>query len=201
MPSRPKRGLSLVELTLSMAIFGLLLGSLFLIFRAGSLAWSRQDTNLDLFQASRAVMVRWSNEFLESNAETVLATGASLSFASARQLSGGGFAATSPAMHPLWQKYLLYYRDPASREMRRRELSLSSPTQTIKTLVDYDFGSGPQALATYTSGGEVLLKDVEAVDFAMSGGTCTLILTTHQSTYGSAQGQLVRLQCSARCNN
>ncbi|MBX3172570.1 MAG: prepilin-type N-terminal cleavage/methylation domain-containing protein [Candidatus Eremiobacteraeota bacterium] len=197
---RSKRGATLVEISLASAIFGLLLAATFYIFRCGSLAWSRSDVSLDLLQELRTVTVRWNNEFAETSPDTVLVSGATVSFASARNQQAS-FTSSAPMLRPLWQKFVLYYWDSSSQTLRRRELPLTSPNSTLKTLVDCDFGSGPQPLATYTSGGETLLKDVTNTNFVLNGRVCTVNIDTRRPTYGSLQGQTISLQASSRCGN
>ncbi len=197
---RFERGVTLVEISLATAIFGLLLAATFYIFRCGSLAWSRSDVSLDLLQEQRAVSVRWNNEFAKTSPDTVLVSGDSVSFASARDQQAK-FTSSAPMLKPLWQKFVLYYWDNPGQALRRRELLLTSPNSTLKTLVDYDFGSGPKPLATYTTGGETLLKDVTNASFVLSGRVCSINISTRRSTHGSPQGQTISLQASSRCGN
>jgi hypothetical protein len=190
--------MTLLEVSLACFLLTLLMGATFAIFRAGSLAWSRSQATLDLYQRMRAAAARWNQEFAESTPSSLSVQNTTLAFASARQVS---FQTNTPSDRPMWQKFVLYYLDGPQFVLRRREIPLPSPTTHLSPLPETDVGSGVQPLTYYFSNTQsrVVLGNVTRSQFDSDGRLVTLQLETQLAVRGGVQK--LAFQISSRCSN
>lgn len=172
-------GTTLMEVMVASGIMLMVISMVFVVYVTGARAWRRGEGQADLLQDLEVIQTQLQREVASSVSLSLSADapGKSLSFLSAR-LPGGGFQVVDG--HVEWQSYLVYYLDPPTRELRRREIPLvagAPQRQTPGPIDAYDDGSGARPLSSYCVGGDVIGRDVSDLTFAVMNGGRLLKVT------------------------
>jgi len=137
------KGHTLIELIITIGLFGLLLSALFnifipglRIFKVGSVRSEIQNTvdfslrrlNLELSSSANACVTINSADIYD-----VSGLPHSIAFLSAYK-DGTIQLDYNTCTMPVWQKHVIYYYDKASRELRRKEIFLSDVSPFAKPL-------------------------------------------------------------------
>jgi prepilin-type N-terminal cleavage/methylation domain-containing protein len=117
---RISRGMTLVELLISMTIITLLMGSFMWMLLAGKAAYQSSATHSRTRQELQVAFHRTVQELRESNYNTITLVPAGFSFLSARDRSGD--FVTDNVGAPVWQKYVLYYIPANTTKLMRKEV-------------------------------------------------------------------------------
>jgi hypothetical protein len=146
-----------MEMIVVMSIFGVLMVSLFAIFQIGLSAWRKADVKNELLQSVQVASIRVSKEVERTAFESLSAESADQILAFLSPLDDDGRFVHTPNGKPLWQRYVVYYRDNVEQKLMRREITLDPAAperQNPAPLEEADFGSGPQPLDSYRVDGQ-----------------------------------------------
>lgn len=177
--SKP-RGATLIELMLGIALLGMLLTLLFLIFHMGWNAWRSANLRSDLNDQSRLVVQSLSRDLEASVYASLSLQGEAVSFLSARD-NNGVFALDANG-DPVWQRYVIFHRDPARDEVVRSELPLVAPLGTPEPI---EVNTG-QPLASFLGPGRVIARGVKrlALSVPLNGRRVRLEVDVEQPQRG-----------------
>lgn len=178
-----RRGFSLLELVVSCALFTLLTGALFFAWIRGTRAWLVASQRADLTTHAQLVLRRLERS-LQASASAGLAFQADiLTYPSTFGLTSTGnntnFASNTSTGDLNWSKYLVWYRASLPRELWMREVAVpgaSSAYSQALPLPAADLGSGPQALASYATGGSKVCDNVDTFSTSQAGLLVTVAL-------------------------
>ncbi len=153
---------------------------LFFVFFAGAKAWRKTDQRSDILRSAQIVTSQVAREATRSsyNSLTITPDGRALSFLSA--LNDAGIFVLDNQGNTRWQKYLVFYFEPTSGEIRRREVPLlaGSPQERFPEPIERFSGpSGLQPLTHYLNGGRPLGREVSEFLAETPAGTEGLDLT------------------------
>ena len=182
------KGFSLIEVIVAGTIFLLLLGMIFVIYRAGADTWMKSDANSELLGKVQKLTTRMTREAERS-------TYLSASPRGPRKNTSGnpvdssperGFAFLTPVdnngvfqfdpttRRPLWQNYVIYFHDPATRTIRRKVLAPYFPNTTKNPRrIESDRGA---SLAAQFSGGQTLIQEAKSLTCQMYPATISDVL-------------------------
>jgi len=127
-----RRALSLLEVVVCLALLGMLLAVAFLAFERGSRSWRRIDKSRDVIEGARLLAQDLEQEIQRSSYSSLATEGESISFLSA--LNDSGQFALDVQGRPLWQRYLIYYRQASTQELIRCDQPLAGATDISQTL-------------------------------------------------------------------
>ena len=145
--------MALPELMVSVLLLGLLSLMVFAIFFSGMRAWRVSDTQRDLVEGSRVALAHLGQEIQRSSYASLSLQPDAVSFLSA--VDEQGVFALGPLGEPLWQNFVVYFRDPGNEELHRTEVALTA-TPTPLTIEAW----GSQPLSYYLTGGRLLIPHV-----------------------------------------
>lgn len=151
----------MVELMLGILLLGMLLVVLFTIFERGWAAWRQANTRNDLSNQSRQAVDSLTRELEASVYESVSLGPESVSFLSARD--DDGQPVLDAAGNILWQRFVLYYRDPATRRMLRCEEPVPGGL-AAPTTIEAHTGT---PLTNHLAPDRLIATDVERFDLAV----------------------------------
>lgn len=153
-----RAGLTLIEVLITLSILGILMTAVFGVFKMGLLAWHKANTKNGLLGDVQVVNYRLNEELQFSDLGSVTAQVDALSFLS--PCDAKGKVVVSSQGRPLFQKYIVYYRNTADKKMYRREVPLSTPATVSRPIEDVNLGSGKKPLSFYTKGGDPLGRNI-----------------------------------------
>lgn len=164
--SIPERGLSrrravvLVEMMIAGAVFLLLTAALFMIFFMGAKAWRKSDQRADVTREAQLATARLMREATRSSILSLSLTpdGRGVSFLS--PMDDQGQFVFDAAGNTRWQRFVIYYYDAASAELRRREVPLPVGSTLSQFPEPIEHLNPPQTLASYLVGGRVMARDL-----------------------------------------
>ncbi|MCE7869253.1 hypothetical protein DYH09_02625 [bacterium CPR1] len=154
--------MTVMEVLVASAVMLMVVSMVFVVYVNGARAWHRGAGQADLLQDLQVVQGQMHREIASSVYESFSADAPHRAFSllSAR-LDGGGFQVLDGEVE--WQRYVIFYLDLPSRELRRAELKLppGAPQRTAPGPIEsYDPGTGPRPLADYCTGGRVIGRDL-----------------------------------------
>lgn len=168
-----RRGFALVELSLSMVLLGLLLAALAVLLEHGAQSLRSTDVRGQALGDLQLATARLSRELEQSCWDSLTVDGEAVSFLSA--MDGAGRCHVTPQGEPLWQQFVVYFRDPQSSELCRRELPLPAAGQVPIRLEATDVGLGPRPLnPTYLVAGNRVMRHCSAFQPELPPGTRSL---------------------------
>lgn len=193
-----RRGSTLLEVMVAAAIMGLLITTVFALFKMGISAWFKADGLTDLVQQGQAVGARWVRdvEVTANQAVSVSPGGDAISLPSARDATGN-FVLDPSTSELVWQKYILYYFDPVAGEVRRAEVPIAAPTRSVVPLETY---SG-QPLSNFMTGGTVLARQVSTFTAAAGGRMAYLTVVAQKPRPQTTQLEVQSSSFSALMRN
>ena len=146
---RSEHGISILELTISFVLLGILFYCIYSLLRPGLRVWRESDMRVSTQQNTLVGIYRMINDAKETNSHSVIygtydpavdGISSIICFASARDRAGtvrtgtitcGGTQIATG--EPEWQQYIIYYLDSQNR-LRRYETLASSPPETYQDL-------------------------------------------------------------------
>lgn len=161
-----KRAFTILETIISVFIFGLLLSSLFLVYSTGANAWMKSDTDAESLGAAQVLATRLArvaerSSFLSVNIHDPQPEALSLL---SPVDNNGEFQFDIYTKRPIWQKYVVFYRDSATGEVRETEIPvLGTPAE--KSPLKLEGILIPADLSTHMTGGRLLVSNAESLDF------------------------------------
>lgn len=155
--NRP-RGVTLLELALSMGVLALLLALLFLVWHIGSRAWQGSDLRADLRNDLGIVVDNLARDVERSVYDSLSIDAEALSFLSA--VDYDGVYVLNDLGQPVWQRFVLLYRNGEDNTLRRIDLPLPVPREDAVPIEACDMGGGLLPLSAYLWEGRVLARNV-----------------------------------------
>lgn len=137
------KGVTLLELMVSVGIFGLLLVALFFIFRTGANAWTKGHTESAMLSTLQVVSARLSRAAERSTRYSlnVDSVAKGVSFLSAVD-ANGRFQYNPVSRLPLWQEYLIYFYDSTRQTINMRAIPVvGTPQERAATTFERAFGT------------------------------------------------------------
>lgn len=165
-----KRGLTLLELTVSAGLFLVVTTVLLSAFFQGVKAWRQGEQRSTLLNDAQSVFsdIEWELESSHLGSVEWSNDPGILSFASpfgTRESAGrDAFSVDSTTGALRWSKYVLVHHDPTSKTVKKNEWAIpagSTAESTPQVLSGLDLGSGIQPLSFYAGGGRDLADDVQ----------------------------------------
>ncbi len=177
-----RRGVSLLEVMVAVAVMGVLITSVFGIFKMGISAWFKTDGLTDLVQQGQLVGARWVRdvETTASSAVSVTPAGDAISLPSARDVNGNFVLDATTNEDLVWTKYVLYYYDNVAGEVRRAEVPINPATRAVVPIESYNGPSGRQPLSFYLNGGTVIARQVTAFQVGAGSRIARLTVTAQK---------------------
>lgn len=178
--------MSLLELTISGTLLGLLMTCAFMIYRMGASAWLKSDAKTELLQIAQVVTAKVNREVEASSfrSASVSDDGSGASFLSA-QGPDGVFVYDPVTVMPHWQKYVVLYFDAPDKTLFRREVSvLGRPAeQAAMPITDLD----GQPLGSYFTGGQPVAHGMDELRFSLSPDEQLVMeMNASKARYGSS---------------
>ncbi|MFN8612078.1 MAG: hypothetical protein U0931_31325 [Vulcanimicrobiota bacterium] len=186
-----RAALSILDLTVAMGLLMVLLAILFAIFFLGGKAWRKTDDRYELLRNTQTVIAEISREAERTNIFSLsILPGRALSFLSPMN-SAGNFV-TDALGDVRWERYLVFYHEPTSQEVRMVDVPLlpaSFERRTPQPIDRFLSATGIRPLSSYLVGGRVLGRHITLFEPAQPAGSKRLTLTIHTvqpSTSGAA---------------
>ncbi|MCA9797600.1 MAG: hypothetical protein KC910_37570, partial [Candidatus Eremiobacteraeota bacterium] len=188
------RAFTLPEVLISACLLGLLVAAIFAIYRMGASALMRTNAATDLVRSNQAVLSRFSRDAEQTvyDSVTIGPNNRSVAFLSAVYDTDFQVDASG---QPLWQKYVVIYHDPASREVLRREVPLATPTTTAAPIAT----TGTN-ITGYLNAGRRLASDIYDCSFFLDSQPPTnepllrVSLDARKRRYGRSDEERVSLE-------
>ncbi len=197
----PERGFTLAEMLVASAVSGLLLLTLFFIYRICASAWMKGDTQTRLRQSAMVASEKLSRDLERSvyDSVSISADRRGMSFLSALD-ANGQFQFNIASQEPIWQSYLIYYLDTPSREFRRRAVSVAgAPQQSVAGPIE-NFGPS-QPVDTYMVGGQAVAHGLDFCELTVVNKLLRLKLRAQQKRYGSERLEVFELETVTNLRN
>jgi len=154
--------MSLIDLVVAMGLLLLLLSFLFVIFFLGAKAWRKTDDRFELLRNTQVVISQLSREAERGSAFSVtILPGRAVSFLS--PMDNNNHFVTDTLGDVRWERYRVFYHDPASQEVRLVDIPLlatSFERRTPQPIERFVSTTGTHPLSFYLVGGRVLGKNI-----------------------------------------
>lgn len=159
-----RRGLTLLEMVLAVALLAILLATVFFIFETSAEAFLTSGAESDIRNQASVAKEAIKRAGRETDWDSLTVAPQALSLLTHRDEEG--HVVRDDQGNPVWQAYLVFFQ--AGSELHLRRLPVAIPS-TVEPIEEHDFGSGAQPLATYLSGGRVLARQLEQAEFLAPG--------------------------------
>ena len=150
--------MTVIDLTVAMSLLLVLLTVLFSIFFLGGKAWRKTDDRYELLRNTQAVIAQINREAERTTTFSVsIVANRAVSFLS--PIDNNGNFVTDTLGDVRWERYLLFYHDPPSQEVRMVDVPLlpaSFERRTPQPIDRFNSLLGVRPLTAYLSGGRVL---------------------------------------------
>ncbi|GMU57173.1 MAG: hypothetical protein AMXMBFR33_63190 [Candidatus Xenobia bacterium] len=156
-----RHGHTLVEILVAISILGILTGAILFLYVTGGRAVAQGDMRGELLRQLQLAASRMSREMETSAFDSVSSSASAVAMMSAVPASGGGSPTLSPDGSIIWQKYIVYWHDSATRTLNRREYAVP-PTTSAQPIENWQ----SLTLADYTNGGDVIGREIVAFTVA-----------------------------------
>lgn len=191
--------MSLIDLTVAMSLFLMLLGMLFTIFFLGSKAWRKTDDRYELLRNTQAVASQINREAERANIYSVsIIPGRAVSFLS--PMNAAGNFVTDNLGDVRWERYVIFYLDAPSQEVRMVEVPLlpgSFERRTPQPIDRFVSLSGVQPLSAYLVGGRVLGTHITLFEPEQPTGSKRLTVHLHTVQPSTTRSQDLTLDFTA----
>lgn len=199
-----QRGLTLVELMVAATLLGLLTFAMFAIYRMGASAWAKGSVRSEMLADLQVATARLEKDLGRStySSFSVGAGGSAVSFLTpVDDTAPQTFESITGA--PLWRRYVLYWLDAASGELRRREVPLpaGAPEESAPGPIESFGTSGP--LALYLDQGRAVARDVTLFTCSVPGPNRPVRtqLTAQRQRYGTSRVETASLRSTVWLRN
>ena len=150
--------MTVIDLVVAMSLLLVLLTVLFAIFFLGGKAWRKTDDRYELLRNTQAVIAQINREAERTTTFSVsIIPNRAVSFLS--PMNANGNFVTDSLGDVRWERFLVFYHDPASQEVRLVDVPLLPASYERRTPQPIDrFNSllGVRPLSAYLVGGRVL---------------------------------------------
>jgi hypothetical protein len=179
---------------IAMGLLGLLTACLFAIFRIGSSAWHKGNTDTELVQQLDLVHHRLAQEVKYSLYAGVSldppGAATALSLPSCKIGNLPDYDATLRS--PRWHKYVIVYHNPANQEVLLVEKDITPPSTSVIPLA---------GLAGERNGGHRLARFISRCEFRCQSGLLEVMLEAQKSRYGKQANEIMVVPSSYSFRN
>lgn len=183
------QAIGLADLIVALALFMLLTAALFVIFFLGGKAWRKSDDRYELLRNTQVVQSQFAREAERSSVFSVtVLPGRAVCFLS--PINDAGNPSSDAYGDVRWERYIIFYHDPATQEVRELEVPLlpsSFEHSTPQPIERFLSATGVHPLADYLSGGRVVGRGIQRFqpDLPAGGQRLNLRLYTVQPGRGA----------------
>ena len=180
---------------ISLFLLSLLLGLVFWIYSMGASAWRKAEAQAELQSEVQKILSNLTREVERSTFASVsqdLGTAVGMLSAMTDQQV---VALNSSASTPMWQRYVVYYFDAASGEVRLVIIPLA-PTAPERVQA-----APLLPLSTYRVGGRALGRGIKSCLFTLTPGLIQINLTGERYRYGNRNPDTVEVQLASTFRN
>ena len=194
-----KSGFTFVELSIACSLLLLASLSLGLIYRTGLSAWSKVRLQTSMLQDVQVGLLKLRLEVENSSIASLTVGEHGMAFLCATDSEGVSVLGSDGRLQ--WQRYLIYYYEPLTGELRRRELPLVSGSSQQTSSGDI-LGYVPTPfLETEFSDGEVVATDLTSCRFQRLGNTVSLRARYERLQGGKTAPEVLNLEWEGRPKN
>ena len=165
--------MTLMDLLVAMGMFLVLIGVLFAIFFLGGRAWRKTDDRYELLRNTQVVLAQIAREAERSSVFSVtIIPGRAVSFLS--PMNDAGNAVTNNLGDIEWERYVIFYLDPASQQVRMLDVPLlatSFERGTPQPIERFASLTGPHPLSYYLAGGRLMGRRITLFEPEIPPGT------------------------------
>lgn len=174
-----RAGLGLIDLVVAMGMLLMLLSLLFAIFFLGGKAWRKTDDRFELLRNTQTVISQIAREAERGSVFSVsILPNRAVSFLS--PMNDNGNFVTDTLGDVRWERYLVFYHDPTSQEVRLVDIPLlpaSFERRTPQPIERFVSATGTHPLSFYLTGGRVLGKRITRFEPELPASTKHLKLS------------------------
>lgn len=182
--------MTVMDLMVAMGLLMLLLSFLFSIFFLGGKAWRKTDDRYELLRNTQAVLSQISREAERSNIFSLsILPGRAVSFLS--PMNAAGNFVTDTLGDVRWERYLIFYHDAASQEVRMVDVPLlagSFERRTPQPIDRFVSATGMRPLSSYLVGGRVLGQHITRFEPTQPPNTKHLTIHVHTVQPSTTRG-------------
>ena len=183
--------MGLMDLMVAMGLLMMLLTALFVIFFLGGKAWRKTDDRYELLRNTQAVVAQFSREAERASAFSVsIIPGRAVSFLSPMNVAGN--FVTDSLGDVRWERYLVFYLDVSTHEVRMVDVPLLSGSferRTPQPIERFISATGMHPLADYLVGGRLLGRRITAFEPELLPFSKHLRLHVHTIQPSTTQGR------------
>lgn len=192
--------MTILEMMVSTAILGLLFTAVFFIYQMGASAWQKGITQSDLQQSAQVAKAQLARELERSTYDSLSVDPQGISFLSPMD-ANGRFQVDPVALKPHWQKYVIFYHDPATRSLMWREESVLGSPQELTPGPIETWGAA-QPLSSYFNSGRALAREIDSCTFAVTPDKVVSFLWSGQKKrYGSETPEKLTIRSAVGFRN
>ncbi|MEQ8170878.1 MAG: prepilin-type N-terminal cleavage/methylation domain-containing protein [Candidatus Eremiobacterota bacterium] len=182
-----KKGLSLIELTITMVIFSLFLMFMYATFAVGLKTWQIGAIRSELQQSAEVAMKRIVRDltFTTITSLTIDSGGHIIVFETSVDPVSGEFIYDDNNGVPVWQGYVLYYTtgSPNNLVLFRRYIPRTDISKKPSSFpMAFPFSPG-----TYCEKGATLARNLDGINFQQSGSIITVRITYEKNINSNAR--------------
>jgi prepilin-type N-terminal cleavage/methylation domain-containing protein len=181
-----RKGLSLVEMIIVLTIFSLFLIFMYATFDVGMKSWQLGAVRSELQQTAEVAMKRITKELAYTTITSLKIDNSAknIVFETPIDLSSGEFKYDDNIGVSLWQGYVLYYTSSTSKGilLYRKYMSRTSIGRTVSSF-PLIF---PSSTTLYSSGGNVIARNLIAINFLKDGPIITVTIKYQKNIRSNA---------------
>ncbi len=192
--------MTLLELLVAAGLLALLSAAVFLVFRTGTSAWQKGQTQTDLIQQLQLVTSALARDVEAAPYDSLSLSpgGDGISVLSALY-ADGNYALNTHSGELVWQSFIVYYLSQG--QVLRRRVPLAVPAAVSGPVEATATNLGTHSIDFYRSGGKSLTQDVSRLQFGISGQMLVVEIEGRKKRYGSEAPEVFRLSTTVRLRN
>lgn len=198
-PRQGRSAMTLMDLMVAMGLLLLLLTTLFAIFFLGGKAWRKTDDRYELLRNTQAVVAQISREAERTTPFSLtILPGRAVSFLS--PINASGNFVTDNLGDVRWERYLVFYHDAASQEVRMVDVPLlatSYERRTPQPIERFTSALGVRPITSYMVGGRLLGRRITLFEPAQPPSSNRLTLRIHTIQPSTTQSPDLNLDINA----
>ncbi|MEW6282798.1 MAG: prepilin-type N-terminal cleavage/methylation domain-containing protein [Candidatus Eremiobacterota bacterium] len=163
-----RRGVTLMEMLISVGLLGILLGAVLFLYLVGGRAIAQGDVRSDLMRDLQVTSMKLTQE-IETSCYAGLSVGAGGVAVLSAVPAGGGSPGLGPDGSVIWAKYVVFWHDAGTAVVKRQEYPIT-PTTSGQPIEMWE----GKTLADYQTGGTVIGRNITGLTFEVPPGSTRL---------------------------
>lgn len=164
--------MTIIEMMVALALLGMLIGMVVMIYMTGASAWRKGDTRSELLQDALVTSSSLASEIEQSTYGGLEAAPSGEGVAVLSLRDGQGNFELSDTGAPIWQRWVVYYFK--SGEIRQTEVPWVAPPEDRVTPMPLSAYNPPLSITDYLNGGRVIARNVYDAEFTLVPGTASV---------------------------